>query len=416
MRNWTARALALAGALLFLATGSARAQTQTTVTGTIVDPQGIPYAGGTYSIQLIPAGTPTVNGNLIGGAFNGSLDSSGKFTIALWPNSAILPASSQWQFTICITPGVLPPLGTGGQCTPPTPITITSPGPQDVSSTLNAVAPRLTILASAGASIGGTIAVPQVAFATAPNTIGGDPNFTYTQTGGGFIGFSLTPNATGSLINIVNEGPIDARGIPGVIIQDMTQGGLYFVSAGGNNVGGDFGIEIRNIGSGAGDGGTLITDQGTGGMQIVEAGGASGAALTISNTGTGVIDLETSTGNIDLNTTSHHLVSVGGTIAANIGTIPVVSCVASSSCSNVAVTTPRMVIGTGTLNGASPSSVTISGISPAFTSSGSFFCTLGGEAGASTALYAVTNLSGSSFQIAGPNTSTTSVNYICMGN
>jgi len=141
-------ALALAGALLFLAADS-RAQTQTNVTATIVDPLGIPYAGGTYSIQLIPTGTgPTVNGQTIGGAFNGGLDASGSFHIALWPNADISPGGSQWQVTVCISPGVLPPLGTGAQCTPSIVVTVAGTN-QDLSTVLNAVAPRLTVLSSA---------------------------------------------------------------------------------------------------------------------------------------------------------------------------------------------------------------------------------------------------------------------------
>lgn len=132
---------------------SARAQTQTNVTATIVDPLGIPYAYGTYSIQLIPTGTnPTVNGNSIGGAFNGSTDANGSFNVSLWANANIVPASSQWQFTVCVSPGVQPPLGTGGQCTPPTAVTI-SGASQSLSATLNAVAPKLTTITLGSGSV-----------------------------------------------------------------------------------------------------------------------------------------------------------------------------------------------------------------------------------------------------------------------
>src|SRR5579864_3158061 len=105
MKSRILGALALSGAFLFFGQ-AARAQTQTNVTATVVDPLGIPYANGTYSIQLIPTGTnPSVNGNGIGGAFNGNLSATGSFNIALWPNASIVPAATTWQFTICTNPG-----------------------------------------------------------------------------------------------------------------------------------------------------------------------------------------------------------------------------------------------------------------------------------------------------------------------
>lgn len=212
MRKRILSALALAGALLF-AGSAARAQTQTNVTATVLDPIGIPYANGTYSVQLIPTGTnPTVNGQGIGGAFNGRLDANGSFNISLWPNASILPAASTWQFTICISPGVAPPLGTGGQCTPPTAVTIAG-ATQSLSATLSAVAPALTTISlgtgsvtsvsgtapivatpnpitgvgaiscptcnTSSASISGTIAATQVAFGTALDTIGGSNTMTF---------------------------------------------------------------------------------------------------------------------------------------------------------------------------------------------------------------------------------------------
>jgi hypothetical protein len=179
-------ALALAGALFFLV-GGARAQTQTNVTATVSDPLGIPYANGSYSIQLIPSGTnPTVNGAGIGATNNGRLDANGSFNVSLWPNASIqinnVPGASQWQFTICTNSGgVPPPLGTGNQCTPPTLVTIAGVS-QSLSATLSAVAPRLSLIGSSGSGfITGTISATQVAFGTALNAIGGDPSFTFSS-------------------------------------------------------------------------------------------------------------------------------------------------------------------------------------------------------------------------------------------
>lgn len=141
----------LAGCFLPL---SARAQTQTNVTATIVDPVGIPYANGTVSVQLVPSGTnPTVNGGSILGTLNGSTDATGSFNISLWPNASISPAGTKWQFTVCVSPGVQPPLGTGGQCsTPPAVVTIAGAS-QSLSATLSAVAPKLTNITLGGGSV-----------------------------------------------------------------------------------------------------------------------------------------------------------------------------------------------------------------------------------------------------------------------
>jgi hypothetical protein len=194
-------ALALAGAFLFAVfSPAAHAQTQTNVTATVVDPIGIPYANGTYSVQLIPSGTnPTVNGNSIGGAFNGSTDANGRFNIALWPNGNISPAGTKWQFTVCVSPGVQPPLGTGGQCTPPTTVTI-SGASQSLSATLDAVAPKLTTITLGSGSVtsvsgsapivatpnpivgGGTISCPTcVTSATTPGGV--STNLQYNNAG-----------------------------------------------------------------------------------------------------------------------------------------------------------------------------------------------------------------------------------------
>lgn len=191
--------------LVFLfAAVAAHAQTQTNVTATITDPLGIPYANGTYSVQLIPTGNnPSVNGAGIGGAFNGRMDAMGSFNISLWPNASITPGGTKWQFTICVSPGVAPPLGTGGQCTPPTSVTI-SGATQSLSATLSAVAPALTTV-SVGGTIGGTIAANQIAFGSAANTITGSSVLTYLAASNLF---SLASTATRAapMFNVSNNG------------------------------------------------------------------------------------------------------------------------------------------------------------------------------------------------------------------
>jgi hypothetical protein len=94
---------------------------------------------------------------------------------------------------------------------------------------------------------------------------------------------------------------------------------------------------------------------------------------------------------------------------------PVQNCGTSAACSATAQLSTKIVYGNAALSSGSPSTVTITGISPAFTSSTSYVCTLGGQSNATTGLYSVANVSGSSFTITGPSTTTTVVNYLCVG-
>jgi hypothetical protein len=163
------RKLLLAVFILAAFATPGRAQ-QTNVTGTVLDPNGIPYAGATLKVSL----TPTTSGQLFwtGGtqaqcvaAGAGSapckipftppnapieLDSTGSFQTSLYPNGQISPAGTQWQFQINInSPGPLGP----GAVTFTVPITIVGAN-QSVSVTLTAAAPQIT--ATTGIGSGGT--------------------------------------------------------------------------------------------------------------------------------------------------------------------------------------------------------------------------------------------------------------------
>lgn len=104
--------------------------------------------------------------------------------------------------------------------------------------------------------------------------------------------------------------------------------------------------------------------------------------------------------------------------AKTVGTkvIPTQYCGTTSTCAPSILTSPQIVFGSAPLVSGSPSTVTIGSISPAFTSTSSFRCTVSGQTGAATGLYSVANVSGSSITITGPNANTTVVNYICVGN
>jgi hypothetical protein len=91
-------------------------------------------------------------------------------------------------------------------------------------------------------------------------------------------------------------------------------------------------------------------------------------------------------------------------------------CGTTTTCSATAQVTAQIVYGSAALVSGTPSTATITGISPAFTSSTSYVCTLAAQSAAATALLSVANVSGSSFTITGPNTVTTVINYTCSGN
>lgn len=118
-------------------------------------------------------------------------------------------------------------------------------------------------------------------------------------------------------------------------------------------------------------------------------------------------------------------VSVGGTgqtaastFSASAGAYPIaIGCGTSAACSNTAQgTTAHVVFGSAPLVSGSPSTVTVSGISPAFTSSSSYFCQATEATTASNNLLKVANVSSSSFTITGPNSLTDTVNFLCIGN
>ena len=156
----------------------------TQVTATVTDPNGIPYAAGTVSAVLTPGSSSgfTLSGNPYSGRVGPAiLDSTGSFTLNFGSNALITPASTQWQITVNSNPGgIEPPLGTGPQSFT---VTMTISGAtQNISSTLNAAAPKLTNFAGSGSgTIAGSIAASQVAFGTGVNTIGGDNAFEWTE-------------------------------------------------------------------------------------------------------------------------------------------------------------------------------------------------------------------------------------------
>jgi hypothetical protein len=124
----------------------------TTVTGTVVDPNGLAYAFATITPLLVLPGnvSPTLNGQTyLPPTQPTGLSITGFFTMRLADNTVLLPGGTTWNFTVCSGAGtVQPAIGKGPVCfTLAAPITI-SGASQDISANLNAVAVALTFSAT----------------------------------------------------------------------------------------------------------------------------------------------------------------------------------------------------------------------------------------------------------------------------
>jgi hypothetical protein len=179
MRKILNLALAVAGAFLFALLGPSAARAQfTTVTATVQDPNGIPYAGAVMNAILVPS---TGGGYTLGGQpYSGrvgpvTLDSTGKFTAQFGDVTLITPGSPQWQITIDSAAATIQlSLGTGPQSFTytSTGTTISGSSPVSLSSALNALAPKLTNFAGAGTgTIAGTVTAFHIPYASAANTL-----------------------------------------------------------------------------------------------------------------------------------------------------------------------------------------------------------------------------------------------------
>jgi hypothetical protein len=92
------------------------------------------------------------------------------------------------------------------------------------------------------------------------------------------------------------------------------------------------------------------------------------------------------------------------------------SCGTTSTCSHTALTTAQIIVGSAPLVSGTPSTVTITGFSPAFTSTTSYDCNVTDETNAANNLLKVVNTSASSITITGPATNTDTISYVCIGN
>jgi hypothetical protein len=221
----------------------------TTVTGTITDPNGLKWACGTITAQLITAGgaAPTLNGvgfststspvNL-GCPTTPGTGAPGSFFMLLADSGVIVPGNTTWKFTVNLTPGIAPPAGTGPQsfsfttainCSTNTPATCTS-NSMDISTQLSAAAPALSsIVAAATAPAGPNTAIQY----NKAGVFGGDANLTWDPVGQSFLAVIGKLDGTAGTFTV--RDPFTSSGIfytsgPSPITQIAT-GGSFTVSA-----------------------------------------------------------------------------------------------------------------------------------------------------------------------------------------
>lgn len=122
----------------------------TTVTGTVIDPNGIPYSNGTLVPTLVSSASPTLNGfAYTPPAGPIGLDAGGSFIVNLASQASLSPGATTWNFQVCSATGTVQPAGgTGPQCFTVTGIVVAGAS-QSISAQLQAAALALTRSSSA---------------------------------------------------------------------------------------------------------------------------------------------------------------------------------------------------------------------------------------------------------------------------
>ena len=143
-----------------------------------------------------------------------------------------------------------------------------------------------------------------------------------------------------------------------------------------------------------------VTDNGTT-VTSTDSGGYSAPKLVSTvATGTAPLTITSTTTVPNLTVSNHPTVQFCGT---------------TTTCSHTAETSPKIVFGSAALVSGAPSTAAVTGISPAFTATADYVCTVTAQSAAATALLSVSNVSSSAFTITGPATVSTVINYVCVG-
>jgi hypothetical protein len=237
-----------------------------------------------------------------------------------------------------------------------------------------------------GSAIGGSGSSTQCAYFTASTTIAGDAGCTYNSTTDsltllGALSVGTTLSVTGNVAINTNKFNITA-------------------SSGNTTIAGTLGVT----------GATTLSS-----TLAVAGAGSFGTAgtVTLANATSGTIAITPTTGALGTRTVT---IPAADFTVSGLRTF---ECGTTSTCANTAASTGNWAfIGSVALGSASPSVVTVSGFSPAFTSTATYTCTAvpeGATAAIAAAGVAVTKTSASSVTFTGPNTVTTVIDYRCEG-
>jgi hypothetical protein len=196
-------------AFLFLLALPAAAQF-TTVTGTVTDPNTLPYAFGTIVPTLVSSSTPkftSTNLPYTPPTQPVGLDGTGSFVMNLADVTTLTPGGSTYNFQVCSGPNatVFPAFGKGPVCFSVTGVTI-SGASQSITSTLVAAAVPLTVNFGGGGSVSGSGTTGRVAVWTSTSAIGAPSPFTASAGqvqlgfGGGPLGNSVASIGVSSIV------------------------------------------------------------------------------------------------------------------------------------------------------------------------------------------------------------------------
>jgi len=200
-------------AILCLAT-SAAAQF-TLVSGTITDPNGLPYANGTINPVLVISGTPIItatNSPYTPPTGPIGLDATGSFTVQLANRASLTPGLSTWSFIVNCGAGCVPPAGGKGAVSFTLTGVILAGATQSLSVALQAAAPALATASAGTLQFAGVPSGSCSPGQTAVNNTNG--NFYYCNAGtfsqisaaAGATAFSSVTAGTNTLPLVVGTG------------------------------------------------------------------------------------------------------------------------------------------------------------------------------------------------------------------
>jgi len=180
----------------------------TTVSGTVTDPNGLPYAFGTIASVIVSSNTPkfTSTGNPYFQPTQATgLDATGHFVVTLADNTALTPGGSTWTFTVCSAGGTeQPAFGKGPVCFVVSGVTI-SGSSQNITSTLNAAAKALTFTFTS--TTGALLVCSDSSGSGTAQVCTTSPSF--TPAAGSCVAYLTTTTNTGALTVNVNASGAD---------------------------------------------------------------------------------------------------------------------------------------------------------------------------------------------------------------